>query len=575
MDISTAEGEPIRPAVVSLIGKNESSEEWDELMGNDIRVKRVQQGDGDSADMKSTVFCSLRVSLLHMEGEDVVLEPIETLYNERYIIGESDCVPGLELPLRHSRPGDHLLVRCHSKFGYGPGGRPVLKIKPSAGTYDAPTIIKAIPPNSNLHFEVFVKDHFDEDPRGEFAAAAAAEELCSTTADDSFFSSAGSTTTELKRRRPVYKSTTSTRGDPLDIIRNKIVFRKEVGNRWFSYKDYAKASRAYAKGIKTAEDYCSRIIPKTPEQVREESVRAQLAEKQSGGVSPEDMAMTETERLNKINATAAARAKEAEDAQRGHDVKLDPKVVEEYVHCLNNLTTSYILLEEWVKAKDVCLRVLELDRRNVKGLIRASQVSLHFSNYDEAQLCLDKAKELEPERPELVGEFAKLNKARAEYRRREKEMSKQMTKRLFPGSNSKSDSNSTNPELKSDTTPTQVYQSDTKPAAASPQKVDSKPTTKPATAEPASGSYTSTPTSKPADVKEESVKAKTEDKASISVATAPEPVVNKTPPTAVPSGEGTEKLEGKRGLASTFVYIAVLMLCVAIGAAVAFKDKLM
>lgn len=585
------------PVASVMFGAKESSVGWDEMMGKDICVKKLVEGEGQSADMKSTVYCSLRMSILTPDSNNgtMKLEEVETLNNERYMVGESDCIPGLELPLRHSKAGDRFLVRCHSKFAYGPNGRPELKTKCADGSVH---ITRAVPPNSNLQFEVYVKDHFDEFQEGEEMALAAAVELMRDGSDggngggdsgDSFVDTvgvdsdatadtAGFSSKKSNQPKFAYKRSTNTRGDPVDVIRNNIVFRKEIGNRWFSYKDYQKAARAYAKGIKTAEDYVSRQVPKTPEQVQEESIRAQLADKQQSThePTPEEKFMTDKERINKINATAAAEAKKAADAQKGQEVKLDPGIITEYVHCLNNLTTSYILLEQWTAAKDVCLRVLELDRNNVKGLIRAAKVSLHFSNYDDAQMCLDKAAQIEPDRPELVGELARLNKARSAYRKREREMSKQMTKRLFPekppaGEKHLPDGKSV-PKTVETAAKSVIATSDSDNSSVPVMKEEEKKKKKTEVAV-APSTTVSFPQS-------DSVEAVAELKPVTSTLIAPATVTvtdvdtgtaKTVDVTAKPVVKPVTVSAGE--VANNFIYLAVIILCLAIGAAIALKGQ--
>jgi hypothetical protein len=75
--------------------------------------------------------------------------------------------------------------------------------------------------------------------------------------------------------------------------------------------------------------------------------------------------------------------------------------VQEYINCLNNLAQCFIFKNDLVKAKDVCVRVLELDRRNIKALFRAAKVALATHEYIECELCLDTLKQIEPSHPNL------------------------------------------------------------------------------------------------------------------------------------------------------------------------------
>ena len=60
---------------------------------------------------------------------------------------------GLELALRNSRVGSHFFVRCTSKFAFGGEGRSALTSQTGNGSG------AAIPPDSDLEFEVIVYEH--------------------------------------------------------------------------------------------------------------------------------------------------------------------------------------------------------------------------------------------------------------------------------------------------------------------------------------------------------------------------------------------------------------------------------
>ena len=47
-----------------------------------------------------------------------------------------------------------------------------------------------------------------------------------------------------------------------------------------------------------------------------------------------------------------------------------------YVACLNNLAACYIEMGEQLKARDMCIKVLEIDPYNLKALFRAAKSSL-------------------------------------------------------------------------------------------------------------------------------------------------------------------------------------------------------
>lgn len=258
---------------------------------------------------------------------------------------------GLELPLRHAKVGQIFRIHCASKFAYGDVGRPAIKAK--SGT------VPAIPPNAALEFDVELKEIILEETVNAMP--------------------------ELERNRYV------------------VSFRKEVGNRWYSYGDYTRAGRAYSEGVKAAEAYFKKVTAPPGDDVASDDPYKKILDQYA----------------------------EQEGSQDHTPVTLDQPLLTEYINCLNNLAQCFIFKNELVKAKEVCLRVLELDRRNVKGLFRAAKVALATHEYDDCDLCLRTLKDLDPTNPALSVEEARLKKAKQMYKAREKEMASNMAHNLF------------------------------------------------------------------------------------------------------------------------------------------------
>jgi Tfp pilus assembly protein PilF len=74
------------------------------------------------------------------------------------------------------------------------------------------------------------------------------------------------------------------------------------------------------------------------------------------------------------------------------DTDTDPvekaQLITTLVSCLNNMAACHLSMKEYAKAKDLCVRVLELEPENVKSLIRASKASLSLHEYEESAVCL-------------------------------------------------------------------------------------------------------------------------------------------------------------------------------------------
>jgi FKBP-type peptidyl-prolyl cis-trans isomerase len=244
--------------------------EWMEIMNKEILIKKILEGSGTTASFGTIVKCNIK-GYLSNPPNPPNREPFEDLKDQCFKIGEGDIFPGLELALRHSRAGEKFKLKCSSKYAYGPVERP--EIKESNGH-----IIPRIPPDSPVEYEVEVTEHVD---------------------------------LESKIDR---NSSTHDR----DLTLLDVSLRKECGNRWYSYGDWIRASRAYSKGAEIAEAYLKSCQNETDEDNndKEEETGVLMDEKDPGSLL--------------LNA---------------------------YVSCLNNLAACYLNRGENLKAKEVKTRI--------------------------------------------------------------------------------------------------------------------------------------------------------------------------------------------------------------------------
>lgn len=201
----------------------EKDGEWFPLMGEDIKMKGIinnKNNNTNTASMGTIVKCSYKGYF-----QDDTL-PFEIANNILLKIGEGDVIPALELSLRHSHVGDTFRVKTTAKFAYGSGGRncnnsnilspSTVNIndhkdennsKSSNGEISEVIVLKTIPPNMNLEYEVTVIS-FD---------------------------------------------------DYTNNLLASINLRKEIGNRWYSYGEYSKAAYSYSKGIQQGDAFFQSI----------------------------------------------------------------------------------------------------------------------------------------------------------------------------------------------------------------------------------------------------------------------------------------------------------------------------
>ena len=268
-------------------GDDEQGGEWIELLGEEVKYKLLNSaGSGLSAEIGVVVECSdLRMFRLHSaSAENIVNEDdeeevkgghndyrelIDEFPSLRAEIGQGDVVPGLELALRSCRVGDNFCVRVSPKFAYGFETRVPLSVE-----------MPSLPAHSTVEFEGTVTRHTT--PAMEFPSSASKQCLYSA------------------------------------------LLRKEAGNRWFQFKEYLRAGRAYSAAAQMADTF---LIEAAKE-------RGDNNEDEEKGKEEERVTLSEISRV--------------------------------LVDALNNLAASHLSNKEFFKAKETCVRVLETDPSNTK-----------------------------------------------------------------------------------------------------------------------------------------------------------------------------------------------------------------
>jgi tetratricopeptide (TPR) repeat protein len=109
--------------------------------------------------------------------------------------------------------------------------------------------------------------------------------------------------------------------DLQSIVRD-VAVRKENGNRWFAYGDFTKAGRCFSQGGKTGDGQLDLLSQ-------------QLDDSPTGRAGRELLGL--------------------------------------YLDCLNNLSACHLNMGDPFKARESCIRVLEIDPNNQRGLLRASK----------------------------------------------------------------------------------------------------------------------------------------------------------------------------------------------------------
>jgi len=211
------------------------------------------------------------------------------------------------------RKGEKALIRCTSKYAYGPIGR---KGVGWGGTVE-------IPPDAGLEYEAEVKEVYPQLSIKDAPAVARVFEA------------------NLK---------------------------KQHGNRFFHHQEWSRSIRCYQSALKSLDPG------------------------------------------------------EAEEGEEGFK-----DVIKMYCDISNNLAATLLKMGMPKEAQEACIKVIELDKDNVKALYRGGMAAMALHNFEEAEIALKEAYKLAPKDVAIVKGIQELNTRRANYHKKEAAMMKQMS----------------------------------------------------------------------------------------------------------------------------------------------------
>lgn len=338
---------------------------------NGIAVRTVDLMPRDeqrTAQMGRIVCCNYMIWLLSPSSgsDDLISEnrtitsisPIEVQTNKLFTIGEGDTVAALELALRHSQQGDVLYLRAASKFAYSAAGRPGTGT--SAGTSEGTVEGTESPVATSSQQRTF--DLIEAQTKLDTFSAksptlvgippgADLEYLVHVTGvyDDPLQALRAANPDYDARCRDKEEAIAAEGQGGIEHVLAEVQIRKLAGNGWFACGDFARAGKCYGKAVQIADAYQA----------------DDMTEESNGEPSSNDSRLEE---LSALLLTA-----------------------------LNNLAACHVSRGEYAMAKELCVRVLEVDPSNSKGLLRAARASLALHEYDESELCLRRAMEVHTE----------------------------------------------------------------------------------------------------------------------------------------------------------------------------------
>ncbi|KAG5180407.1 hypothetical protein JKP88DRAFT_349518 [Tribonema minus] len=165
----------------------EEAKEWESLLGEGIQCKTITAGEGSVPEVGHVVEYSYIGRLA--DGDTV----FGTRQGVKTCIGDGDEIPGIELALRHMKPGETRLVKCVARFAWGE---------------EEQSVAHAPPPNSDVVLELTL------------VRIATAKTPAEMSADQRL---------------------------------EHATFKKEVGNAHYAAKHYPKALRCYQAAMDTAQ----------------------------------------------------------------------------------------------------------------------------------------------------------------------------------------------------------------------------------------------------------------------------------------------------------------------------------
>lgn len=124
----------------------------------------------------------------------------------------------------------------------------------------------------------------------------------------------------------------------------------------------------------------------------------------------------------------------------GADPHAHASVLQGYLHCLNNLTACHLSTNQFYKAKQAATKLLSVDPRNIKGLLRAAKATLALTDFEECELCLQTVLADEPANSMAKAEMAKLRRARSSYRADARAMETKIARGIFADATDKAES---------------------------------------------------------------------------------------------------------------------------------------
>ena len=99
------------------------------------------------------------------------------------------------------------------------------------------------------------------------------------------------------------------------------------------------------------------------------------------------------------------------------------------VDCFNNIAAAHLRDKDYSKAKDAAAEAINLDPNNVKALCRAAKAAMCVGAFEESEMALDAAIELEKDNIDVQKLKVDYNRRVKVYRKREKAMYSKMMKR--------------------------------------------------------------------------------------------------------------------------------------------------
>jgi len=198
--------------------------------------------------------------------------------------------------------------------------------------------------------------------------------------------------------------------------------KKIIGNELFLYNDFTRSTRAYSAALKAID-----------------GLLEQAMKNNNDNDNDDDDDDNDDKTKNEKTVEEHSQTVEGGTQDGGESVDISDQydnILKLMIDCGCNIAAAYLKLNEYNKAENACIAVLQCDAFNIKALYRGGVSAMYQSKYLESKLAFNKILSIDPNNIETKKKLIELNKKELLYLKKEKQIAQKMGANMF-GNNSK------------------------------------------------------------------------------------------------------------------------------------------